>query len=210
MTKVLVINSSATGDESVSQQLVGALIERWRGSEPGLTVTQRDVGAEPPPHLTAASVGAMRRGEPESEAERATRALSDRLIAELLEADVLVIGAPMYNLGISSTLKAWFDHVLRAGTTFGYTAGGPVGLVTGKRAVVIETRGGFYSDGPAKTYDAQEPHLRAMLGLMGVTDVTFVRAERLAIDPTARASAITEAIAALHDLAETRLMKAVA
>lgn len=210
MTKVLVINSSAVGDDSVSRQLIGTLLEHWRASEPDVTVTMRDVGAEPPPHLTAASVGAMRRGTPETAAEQATRALSDTLIGELLATDVLVVGAPMYNLGIPSTLKTWFDHVLRAGSTFGYTANGPVGLVTGKRAVVIETRGGFYSDGPAQAYDAQEPHLRAMLGLMGITDVTFVRAERLAIDPAARTAAIAEATAAVRDLAETALMKEVA
>lgn len=205
MTKLLVINSAATGAASVSNQLTGALVQRVRAIRPNIQVTVRDVGAEPLPHLVTETVGALRRSEPETDAERATRALSDRLIAELKETDILVIGAPMYNFGVSSTLKAWFDHVLRAGATFRYTATGPEGLVTGKRAIVIETRGGFYSEGPTARLDAQEPHLRAMLGMMGVTDITFVRAERLGIDPAVRAEAIAAATAALGELAETGL-----
>ena len=91
----------------------------------------------------------------------------------------------MYNFGMSSTLKAWFDHVLRAGVTFRYTANGPEGLMTGKKAVVIESRGGFYSEGPGAAMDGQEPHIRTLLGFMGITDVTFVRAEKLAFGPEA-------------------------
>jgi FMN-dependent NADH-azoreductase len=199
MTKVLVIHSAITGAASASRQLVNTLLDRWYSSEPGLQVTQRDVGANPPPHLTPETLGALR-GDPATDAARATRALSDELIAELTSAEVLVIGAPMYNLGIPSGLKTWFDHVLRAGVTFAYTATGPVGLVTGKRAVVIETRGGFYSAGPAAAYDAQEPHLRAALGLIGITDITFVRAERLAMGPDAQAAALADAAQALAAL----------
>lgn len=204
MTQLLVINSSVLGDLSVSRQLVGKLVDGLREVEPGLSVTERDVGVEPPPHLTVASVGAMRRGEPETPAERATRALSDTLIDELKRADLLVIGAPMYNLGIPSGLKTWFDHLLRAGVTFQYTANGPQGLMTGKRAVVVETRGGKYSEGPAAAYDAQEPHLRAMLGLMGITDVIFVRAELLAI-PEARDAALAAAIEEVRGTARKAL-----
>ncbi len=100
---------------------------------------------------------------------RQPTALSDTLIAELQSADILVIGAPMYNFGIASTLKAWFDHVLRAGITFRYGESGPEGLLKGKRAIVIESRGGLYSEGPAQVMDAQEPHLRGMLRFMGIT-----------------------------------------
>jgi FMN-dependent NADH-azoreductase len=207
MTKLLVINSSALGGLSVSRQLVGEFVEAVRAAQPGVEVVERDVGAEPPPHLTQANVGALRRGEPETEAEQATRALSDQLIAEVMAADVLVIGAPMYNLGITSALKTWFDHILRAGTTFRYTATGPEGLVIGKKAVVIETRGGLYSEGPGSALDAQEPHLRGMLGLMGVKDVTFVRAERLAI-PDARDAAIEAATKLVRDLAQDQLVAA--
>ena len=141
------------------------------------------------------------RGEPATEVERQTRAVSDELIAELRAADLILIGAPMYNFGITSTLKTWFDHVLRAGETFRYTAEGPEGLLTGKRAIVIATRGGLYSDGPAAAMDSQEPHLRTMLGFIGISDVSFVRVERLAMGPEAGAAAVEAANDALRDLA---------
>ena len=108
----------------------------------------------------------------------------------------------MYNFGIPSTLKAWFDHVLRAGVTFRYTEAGPEGLLKGKRAIVIESRGGFYSEGPAQAMDSQEPHLRTLLGFIGITDVTFVRAEKLAFGPEAREQAIAAARAELERLAD--------
>ncbi|WP_263641762.1 FMN-dependent NADH-azoreductase [Hypericibacter adhaerens] len=146
----------------------------------------------------------MRGGEPANAAQKATQALSDELIAELKAADTIIIGAPMYNFGIASTLKAWFDHVLRAGVTFRYTETGPVGLVTGKRAIVIETRGGLYSEGPAQPFDSQEPHLRTLLGFIGITDVTFVRAEKLAFGPELREQAIGNAQAVLERHIEER------
>ena len=102
----------------------------------------------------------------------------------------------MYNLAISSPLKAWIDYLMRAGVTFRYTAAGPEGLLTGKRAIVVESRGGFYSEGPAASADSQEPHLRTMLGFIGITDVTFIRAEKLAISPEEKAASIE---AALHE-----------
>lgn len=117
----------------------------------------------------------------------------------------VMIGAPMYNFGIPSALKSWFDHVLRAGVTFHYTAEGPVGLVTGKRAIVVETRGGLYSEGPANALDAQEPHLKALLGFIGITDVEFIRAERLAFGPEVRDGAIADA---QSELAATPLVAA--
>ena len=192
MTNILIVRSSAGGAASVSNQLIDQLVADW-GDDP-VQVTVRDLDAEPIPHLTSATVGALRRAA-ETDAEAGTRGLSDTLVAEVQAADVLVIGAPMYNFGIPSTLKAWFDHVLRAGVTFRYGAGGPEGLVTGKRAVVIETRGGVYSGGAAAAVmDAQEPHLRAMLGFIGVSDVAFVRAEGLAIDPAAGVAAARAAL----------------
>jgi len=106
----------------------------------------------------------LRGAAPANDAQGAAAELSKKLIAEIEDADTLVIGAPMYNFGIPSILKTWFDYVLRAGLTFRYTEAGPVGLLHGKRAIVIESRCGWYSDGPAKSMDAQEPHLRALLG----------------------------------------------
>jgi len=122
----------------------------------------------------------------------------DHLIAELKAADTIIIGAPMYNFGISSTLKSWFDYVVRAGITFRYAEGGPVGLLEGKRAIVIESRGGFFSNGPTKGMDAQEPHLRTLLEFIGIKDVTFVRAEKLAFGPDIRQQSIAAARAQLH------------
>lgn len=196
MTTALIVTSSANGDASISGSLAATLIDRLRETDPGLHVVLRDVGAEPLPHLTAETVAAIK-GEPASAAELAARALSDALVAELAAADILVIASPMYNFGMSSTLKAWFDHVLRAGLTFRYTAQGPEGLMKGKKAVVIESRAGFYSEGPAAAMDGQEPHIRILLGFMGLDDVTFVRAEKLAFGPEAAEAAIAEAGTAL-------------
>ena len=201
MTKVLIIDSAATGDASVSRKLTSEAVERLVKRDPTLRVVRRDVGANPIPHLVAETVGAIR-GAARTEAEREALALSDALIAEVKEADLIVIGAPMYNFGMASTLKTWFDHVLRAGVTFRYTEAGPEGLVTGKKAVVVETRAGFYSEGPAAGMDNQEPHIRALLGFMGISDVTFVRVEKLAFGPEAAAAAIEQGVAEISRLAE--------
>jgi FMN-dependent NADH-azoreductase len=204
MTKVLIIDSAATGDASVSRKLTTEVAERLADRDPTAQIVRRDIGASTIPHLTAETVGAIR-GVARTDAERETLALSDELVAEVKEADLIVIGAPMYNFGMASTLKTWFDHVLRAGVTFRYTQAGPEGLVKGKKAVVIETRAGFYSEGPSAGMDSQEPHIRTLLGFMGVTDVTFVRAEKLAFGPEAAAAAISEAIEQLAGIATSEL-----
>jgi FMN-dependent NADH-azoreductase len=204
MTTALIVTSSANGAASVSSQLADTLADRLREADPAAHIILRDVGSEPLPHLTADTVAAIK-GEPATQAELAARVLSDSLVAELAAADILVIASPMYNFGMSSTLKAWFDHVLRAGLTFRYTAEGPEGLMTGKKAVVIESRAGFYSEGPAAAMDGQEPHIRILLGFMGITDVTFVRAEKLAFGPEAAEAAIAEASATLGLFARDEL-----
>lgn len=205
MTNILIVDSAATGDASVSRKLTDEFAERIRQRDPGATIVRRDVGRAPIPHLTEETVRAIR-GTAETEAERAAAASSDELIAELKAADTIVIGAPMYNFGIASTLKAWFDHVVRARVTFRYTAEGkPEGLLPGKRAVVIEARAGFYSEGPGAAMDSQEPHLRTLLAFIGITDLTFVRAEKLAFGPETASAAVSEAIAQLDGLAEREL-----
>ena len=201
MANILIIDSAATGEASVSRRITSAAAEAVLRRDPAARIVRRDIGAEPIPHLTEATVPAIRAGLTETEESRQALALSDRLIAELKEADVVVIGAPMYNFGMPSTLKAWFDHVLRARVTFRYTENGPEGLLKGKKAVVVETRAGLYSEGPAAALDNQEPHLRTLLGFMGFEDVTFVRAEKLAFGPEAAAAAVAEAIEQLEDLA---------
>jgi FMN-dependent NADH-azoreductase len=207
VTKVLVIASSALGDASVSNQLVRKAVAELRSRDPFAQVTTRDVGANPVPHLSPDATAALN-GEPSNQAQIEARALSDELIAELKDADTIVIGAPMYNFGITSTLKAWFDRVLRAGVTFRYTAAGPEGLLKGKRAIVVATRGGLYSEGPAQALDSQEPHLKTMLGFIGITDVTFVRAEKLASGPQAREQSIGAAHGQLAGLVGDGLRQA--
>ncbi|KPF71153.1 FMN-dependent NADH-azoreductase [Bosea sp. AAP35] len=201
MSSLLVINSSASGAASVSKQLIDETVARLRGQNPALTVVERDLGTSPVPHLDADSTAAIRGAEPANPAQAAAKQLSDTLVAELKAADVIVIGAPMYNFGIPSTLKAWFDHVLRAGVTFKYGEAGPEGLLTGKRAIVVESRGGLYSSGPAQPMDSQEPHLRTLLRFIGIADITFVRAEKLGFGPEARQQAINDAQAELAKVA---------
>ena len=196
MNKILIVTSSANGAASVSNQLAEAHAAQLAAAYPEASIVRRDVGADPVPHLVHATVAAIK-GEPATEAELAARALSDKLVAELAEADLLVIASPMYNFGMSSTLKAWFDHVLRAGIAFRYTSEGPEGLFKDKKAVLIVSRAGFYSEGDAAVMDGQEPHIRNLLGFMGITDVTVVRAEKLAFGPDAVEASIVAASEAL-------------
>jgi FMN-dependent NADH-azoreductase len=205
MTNILILDSAATGDASVSRRLTEAAAQTIARRDPAARIVRRDIGADPVPHLTEATVPAIRAGIVESEIARDALALSDALVAELREADLIVIGAPMYNFGMPSTLKAWFDHVLRARITFQYSEAGPEGLLKGKKAIVIESRAGLYSEGPAAAMDHQEPHLRTLLGFMGITDVTFVRAEKLAFGPEAAAAAVADAIGRIEELAEAEL-----
>jgi len=195
---VLIVTSSAQGEASVSSRLAAEFAEQLRNAHPDSHVTVRDIGGQPIPHLTAETVAGIR-AEATTEAEIAARDLSDRLIQEVRDADLFVIASPMYNFGISSTLKAWFDYVLRPRATFRYTEQGPEGLLGGRKVVVIESRAGFYPEGdPA---DSQEPHLRQMLRFVGLDDVTFVRAEKLAFGVEASTASIAEASAQLAALA---------
>jgi FMN-dependent NADH-azoreductase len=194
---VLIVSSSANGDRSVSNGLVSRFLE---GADPNARIVRRDVGAEPLPHLTAETVAAIK-GEPATPAEIEARALSDTLIAEMREADLILIASPMYNFGMSSTLKAWFDHVLRAGVTFRYTENGPEGLMGDKQVVVIESRAGAYGADGTPEMDGQEPHIRILLGFMGITDVTFVRVEKLAFGPEAAEASLAQASEQLRELA---------
>lgn len=192
MNHILVINSSASGNASVSRLLVGDIVQRLIDVNPQAYLTYRDVGQDPIPHLTSATMAGIR-AVAQTEAELATRALSDRLIAELQAADLIVIGAPMYNFSIPSSLRTWFDHVLRPRVTFAYGAGGPEGLLKGKRAIVVESRGGLYSEGPSQAIDFQEPYLRQLLGFIGIADVSFIHAEKIGFGPEARAAALASA-----------------
>ena len=192
MKSLLVINSSAAREGSVSRLLVEESVARLLEASPYAQVVRRDLGDTPVPHLTIDTLAGVR-GVPTTAAEKQARQLSDELIAELRAADTIVIGAPMYNFGVTTALRAWFDHVLRAGETFSYSEAGPKGLLPGKRVIVIESRGGLYSEGPAAAVDFQEPYLRHLLGFIGITDVTFVHAEKIGFGPEARAASVSQA-----------------
>lgn len=200
MHNILVINSSPTGADSVSRRLVDEAVRVLVAEIPDAQTVWRDLAAQPVPHLTTATLGGLG-GLPATAEEMATRDLSDRLIAELRAADTVVIGAPMHNFGLPTVLRSWFDHVLRAGETFRYTEAGAEGLLPGKRVIVVESSGGLYSEGPGRESDFQEPYLRQLLAFIGLTDVTFVRAERTGFGPQVRDAAIAGAATALADLA---------
>ena len=177
MSRILVIESSARQQGSVSRQLTEQFIAQWRHAHPADEVQVRDLASEPVPHLDADLLGGwMKPAEQQTVAEQQALQRSDLLTEELLAADVLVLAAPMYNFAIPSTLKAWLDHVLRAGKTFKYSETGPQGLLTGKRAFVLTARGGIYAGG---SLDHQEPYLRQALGFIGIHQVDFVHAEGL-------------------------------
>jgi FMN-dependent NADH-azoreductase len=207
MSHLLVINSSAAGRDSVSRVLVADAVSKLLEANPAVHVTHRDLGENPPPHLISQTLNGVR-GTATTDIEFAARRLSDELIGELKAADTVVIGAPMYNFSVPTTLRAWFDHVLRAGVTFKYVDGAVRGLLGGKRVIVIESRGGMYSEGPAQAIDFQEPYLRHLLGFIGITDVTFVRAEKIGYGPEARTAAIEGAKAQISGVVDAELAKA--
>lgn len=199
MHNILVINSSVSGSDSVSRQLVDEVVLQLTSRDPKARVVSRDLGERPIPHLTAKTLAGVR-GTPKTPSERKTRKLSNELLSELRAADTIVIGAPMYNFSVPTSLRAWFDHILRAGETFSYSEAGPRGLLEGRRVIIVESRGGLYSEGPAQAFDFQEPYLQHLLGFIGITDVTFIHAEKLGFGPEARAAAIVNAKARIAQL----------
>jgi FMN-dependent NADH-azoreductase len=194
MTKILIIRTAATGEASVSNKLIDAYL----AAHPDADVVVRDLDANPVPHVTSASLAGIGRAAPEGEGFAAARALQDTLIAEVFAADVLLIGLPLYNFGMPSTLKSWFDYVARAGTTFQYSATGPEGLVIGKKAILAQARAGKYDD--AAGFPFSVAHTKALLGFIGVTDVAVVTAEGLAFGPDAAAAALADASAQIAAL----------
>jgi len=200
-TTILHINSSVRSTGSVSRQLTQEFIEKLQAAHPGSRVVERDLAAQPVPHLTETMMGAYFTSPEQRTPEQAqTVKLSDELVAELQSADIVVIGAPMYNFSVSSTLKSWIDHVARAGVTFKYTETGPVGLVQGKKFVIFTSRAGVYSSGPAQAMDFQETYLRGVLGFLGITDVSFVNTEGVAMGEEAANKAIAESRSAMEAL----------
>jgi FMN-dependent NADH-azoreductase len=193
--KLLHIDSSPLGGQSVSRELTRRTVAQWVDSHPGTTVDYLDLAANAPTHLNIDSLG-FRLGldaEGLTPVQKRENAISEQLVAQFLAADVIVVGAPMYNFSVPSQLKAWIDRVAQAGRTFKYTDKGPVGLAGGKTVIVASTRGGAYSD-PARAFlDHQESYLKTVFGFFGITDVRFVRAEGVAMGDAAKAKALAEA-----------------
>ena len=194
--KLLHIDSSLLGEGSASRQLTRSIVERIRREQPGLKVISRDLDATPLPHLTGADLAASR--QPVDALGATTRARAEAnaaVLREFLDADIVVVGAPMYNFGVPSVLKAWIDRISIAGVTFRYTEHGPEGLAGGKRVVIASTRGGLYAEGsPGSALDFQETYLRTVFAFLGVTDVEVVRAEGLALSPEHRQAALQAAL----------------
>lgn len=183
---LLHIDSSIQGDNSASRQLGQEIVARWREAVPGLRVKYRDLAADALPHFSARSL--MRSDQEEAAADA-------RALADFQAADVIVIGAPMYNFGIPSQLKAWIDRIVVAGQTFRYTASGPEGLAKGKRVIVAISRGGVYAPGAPGEF--AESYLKFVLGFIGIQDITFVRAEGLARSAEHREKGMQAARAAI-------------
>lgn len=200
--KLLHIDTSILGQNSVSRQLTAAIVARVHGMHPQLEVGYLDLGAEPLAHLSGAHLAAGQGATPESAALAQDLQRGREALEAFLAADIIVVGAPMYNFTVSSQLKAWIDRICVAGKTFRYSETGPQGLAAGKKVIVASSRGGFYGpQTPAAALEHQESYLRGVFTFLGITEVTFVRAEGVNISPDQRQTAITAATAEAAQLA---------
>ncbi len=187
---VLHLDTSALGGHSVSRQLTASIVAQLKRDGVADAISYRDLAAEPLPHW-----------QPHADTGSEAAQQDEAVLRQFLAADIVVLGAPMYNFSITSTLKAWLDRVMVAGRTFRYGPNGPEGLAGGKRVVIASSRGGVYSDGPAAAMDFQETYLRTAFGFIGITDVEFVRAEGVAMGDEVRQRALNQAHAAIDQLA---------
>jgi FMN-dependent NADH-azoreductase len=191
---LLHIDSSITGDLSVSRELTARTVTAWVAAHPGTEVQYLDLATQVVPHLSADALGFRTGQAATTDAQRTENALSEALVTQFLAADVIVIGAPLYNFTIPTQLKAWIDRIAQAGRTFQYTAQGPQGLAGGKTVIVVLTRGGVYSSSEAgRALEHQETYLQTVLGFLGITDVRFVRAKGVAMGADRKAQALASA-----------------
>lgn len=204
---ILHVDSSPLADRSVTRKLTAKILAELRAKHPDSKIYERDLAASPLPHLSPLTVGAFFT-PPEQRTGVLADAikLSDQAVDEVLAADVIVIGAPMHNFGIPSSLKAWIDHIVRAGRTFQYGASGPVGLIPpDKKVIIVSSRGGIFSEGPQQALDYQETYLATVLRFIGFANISIVRAEGVALGPDAADAAIRsaeiQAAAAVRDAA---------
>src|ERR1700683_4806364 len=199
MNTLLQINASIHGINGQSTQLANRFVAAWRARHPRAHIVHRDLALDPVPHLTAERFAAfLTPPEKRDAAQQDVAQYSDTLIDEIKRADVIVLGLPMYNFGVPSQLKAYFDHIARVGHTFRYTAQGPVGLLGDKKVYVFAARGGLYA-GTARA--TPTTHVRDFLRFVGIEDIEFVYAEGLAISPQSKASGLAAAAAAIERLA---------
>lgn len=203
---ILHIDSGILGEHSVSRRLTAAIVAQIKAEQPAAAITYRDLVANPLPHLSGAHLMAAN-AQPETVDAQIAADIAESTAAldEFLAADTIILGVPMYNFSLPSQLKAWIDRVAVAGKTFRYTAEGPEGLAKGKKVVIVSTRGGHYSVGPAAAMDHQESYLKVVLGFMGITDVEVVRAEGLNLSPASKIEAISEAERAINDRCALKL-----
>jgi FMN-dependent NADH-azoreductase len=199
--KLLHVESSILGQASASRALTAEIIGQLHRQDPTLEVTHRDLGSEPLLHLSTAHLAAAQGNLPDDPAIRHDVESGAQALEEFLAADIIVVGAPMYNFGVPSQLKAWIDRIAVAGKTFRYTPNGPEGLAKGKRVIIASSRGGFYGpDSPANSLDHQESYLRGVFGFLGITDITVVRAEGLNVGPEVRTKSLDAAKAHIASL----------
>jgi FMN-dependent NADH-azoreductase len=193
--KLLHVDSSVLGANSVSRLLSAEVVAQWRTANPQATVEYLDLAVDTPNHFTADALGIKTGPQAEpTEAQRRENAVSERLVSQFLASDVIVIGAPFYNFSIPTQLKAWIDRLAQAGRTFKYTEEGPVGLAGGKTVIVASSRGGMYSTSEGgQAMEHQESYLKVIFGFFGVSDVRVVRAEGLGMGDAAKAAALASA-----------------
>lgn len=200
--KLLHVDSSILGPGSVSRQLSAEIVAAEQRLHPGIEVVYRDLAVAPVGHLSGAHLAAAQGAAPETVDVQQDVAAGQAALNEFLAADIVVVGAPMYNFAIPSQLKAWIDRLAVAGKTFRYSEKGAEGLAGGKKVIIASSRGGFYGpQTPIAFLDHQETYLRNIFGFFGITDVTFVRAEGLNLGPDQRAQSIAEAQSAIAGLA---------
>lgn len=191
--KLLHIDSSPLAANSVSRALTAKTVAQWQARHPGTTVEHLDLAVDAPTHLNQDSLGFRLGQEAASDVQKRENAVSEQLVSQFLAADVVVVGAPMYNFSVPSQLKAWIDRIAQAGRTFRYTEKGPEGLAGGKTVIIVSSRGGMYAGTPGEVMDHQESYLKTVFGFFGVTDIRFVRAEGVAMGDEARARAVAAA-----------------
>lgn len=195
MTTILHIDSSILGGYSVSRTLTAEIVAKQAALHPGATIIRRDLAADTARHLSGEHIAVFQGGAPASDALGADIATGAGYIDDLFAADIIVVGAPMYNFSVPSQLKGWIDRICVAGRTFKYGPNGPEGLLPkGKKLFIASTRGGIYTgDSPVAAFDHQERYLQGVFAFLGLTDVTIIRAEGLNMGDEARAAAIAKA-----------------